>query len=102
MATPTTTAPSSGVMASISGVFSDLVKQATPVVDSYLQYRTARETAKTSAQPATPAAGPASQAALNAQASVPLTSRPWFWPVVAGGALLLGLLGFLALRPRGK
>jgi hypothetical protein len=101
MATDSSTPQASGALASVSGLFGNLVNQATPIVSSYLGYKAAKENAKANlgagyAGGNTNSAGNTSGAPAPSSASI--TSRPWF-PFAVGGAILAVLgFGFLALR----
>ena len=90
----------SGAAASIGGILGGLIDKATPVVNQVLAYQTAKAggsatpAAPTSPAPATDWRGTVAAGATGSG----ITSKPWFWPVVAiGGAVLIGL-GFIALR----
>lgn len=100
MATAATTTPTpTGADASIGGFFKSLVNQATPVVSSYFDYRTARENAK-SGTVSTPYAGggTAQRDTVTTGTEGSITSKPWFPFAVIGGVLALGGFLFLALR----
>ncbi len=95
-----TSSGASGAVASVTGFFKDLVNQATPAVQSYFDYRANRETAKANlgagyAGGSTNSAGNTSGQPANVipAASSSITSKPWFWPVVIGGVLILTLGG---------
>ncbi len=97
MSTPT---QGSGALASVTGFLSQTLQRATPVVQSYLDYRAARESAPSqvvSAYQETPAqTAQAAPSTAAPAAPVPLTARPWF-PYAVGGAALLLLVGGIAL-----
>lgn len=101
------TSQGSGALASVTGFFKDLVNQATPAVQSYFDYRTAREGAPSTMPVAGYAGGntgvvPPGATAAPA-ASVPLTSQPWFpWAVGAVVLLTGGLILFAFSGRSGK
>lgn len=98
MATATTTAPT-GAVASLTGFFKDLVNQATPVVSSYLDYRTARENAKSDTVDTRYAAGGSAQRdSSTSGAPASITSAPWFPWAIGAGVLAVGGMILLALR----
>lgn len=105
MATPTTTTkPATGALASVTGFFSDVIKQSLPVAKAYLDSKTAQEQAR-----AASSASMANNIATGGYATgtvpvpaqpVPMTKQPWF-PFAIGGGVLLVVGGlFLALRKK--
>ena len=103
MATP----QNSGALASITGFFGSLVDKATPVVNQYLAYRTAKEGggATQTAQGYQQSTGPAGDSDWRGTVAQPngvaaITSAPWFPYAILGGGLLI--LGFFGLMLRGS
>jgi hypothetical protein len=94
----------SGAAASVSGFLGGLIDKATPVVNQVLAYQTAKKSGG-SASPATPAPATPS-AATDWRGTVAtgtgVTSKPWFWPVVAIGGAVLIVGGFFFLRGSGR